>query len=84
MHQQPGDRNCANEAIGGDHWGPVQVYMAKVDDAASADGPSAGWFKVDEMGLASNNPDYWANQVLNVCISKLESLVALILTSNLF
>lgn len=25
MHQQPGDRSCANEAIGGDHWGPVLV-----------------------------------------------------------
>ena len=62
MHQQPGDRNCANEAIGGDHWGPVQVYMAKVDDAASADGSSAGWFKVDEMGLPSNNPEYWATE----------------------
>jgi hypothetical protein len=25
MHQQPGDRSCANEAIGGAHYGPVQV-----------------------------------------------------------
>jgi len=25
MHQQPGDRSCANEAIGGDHFGPVQA-----------------------------------------------------------
>ena len=25
MHQQPGDRTCANEAIGGAHYGPVIV-----------------------------------------------------------
>lgn len=25
MHQQPGDRSCANEAIGGDHYGPINV-----------------------------------------------------------
>ena len=25
MHQQPGDRSCADEAIGGDHWGPIIV-----------------------------------------------------------
>ena len=59
MHQQPDDRSCATEAIGGDHWGPVQVYMAKVDDAASDPGYDAGWFKVSEMGLPSNNPEYW-------------------------
>lgn len=28
MHQQPDDRSCANEAIGGNHYGPVIVYMA--------------------------------------------------------
>ncbi|KAL5536062.1 hypothetical protein ACEPAF_4167 [Sanghuangporus sanghuang] len=65
MHQQPGDRSCANEAIGGAHYGPMIMYMAKVDDATSAVGSDASWFKIDEMGLASNNPDYWANQVLN-------------------
>ncbi|KAL5519546.1 hypothetical protein ACEPAH_1229 [Sanghuangporus vaninii] len=65
MHQQPGDRSCANEAIGGAHYGPMIMYMAKVDDATTAVGSDASWFKIDEMGLASNNPDYWANQVLN-------------------
>lgn len=79
MHQQPNDRSCATEAIGGDHWGPinvctdlrscspftetdiiVQIYMAKVDDATTAVGSSASWFKVSDMGLPSNNPDYWA------------------------
>ena len=79
MHQQPNDRSCANEAIGGDHYGPINVcivahsfhedllrrisfkiYMAKVDDATTAVGSSAAWFKVSEMGMPSNNPDYWA------------------------
>lgn len=27
MHQQPGDRTCANEAIGGNHDGPTIVYL---------------------------------------------------------
>lgn len=47
MHQQPGDRSCANEAIGGDHFGPLQVYLSKVSDATTADG-SSGWFKIFE------------------------------------
>ena len=38
MHQQPGDRNCANEAIGGAHHGPVIIYMSKVSDATTNDG----------------------------------------------
>jgi len=65
MHQQPGQRSCANEAIGGNHFGPVLVYMAKVTDAKTASGPSANWFKVSELGLVSNNPDYFGDQVLN-------------------
>ncbi|PPQ97202.1 hypothetical protein CVT26_000712 [Gymnopilus dilepis] len=65
MHQQPGDRSCANEAIGGDHYGPVQIYMAAVDNAVTADGASANWFKISEMGLPSDNPDYWGTEVLN-------------------
>lgn len=40
--------------------------MAAVSDAKSASGSSAGWFKVSESGLVSNNPDYFAVQVLNV------------------
>ena len=30
MHQQPNDRSCANEAIGGDHFGPVIVGIIVV------------------------------------------------------
>ena len=44
----------------GDHYGPINIYMAQVDDAVTAVGSDANWFKVDEMGLPSNNPDYWA------------------------
>ncbi|KJA23211.1 lytic polysaccharide monooxygenase [Hypholoma sublateritium FD-334 SS-4] len=65
MHQQNGDRSCANEAIGGAHYGPITAYMAAVSDATSAVASSANWFKVSESGLVSNNPDYWAVQVLN-------------------
>ncbi|EIN08693.1 hypothetical protein PUNSTDRAFT_154785 [Punctularia strigosozonata HHB-11173 SS5] len=65
MHQQPNDRSCANEAIGGAHYGPMLVYMAKVDDATTAVGSDAGWFKIAEMGMPSNNPDYWGTEVLN-------------------
>ena len=33
--------------------------MAKVSNAATADGASASWFKVAQSGLVSNNPDYF-------------------------
>ncbi|KAH6906828.1 endoglucanase II [Coprinopsis sp. MPI-PUGE-AT-0042] len=54
MHAQHGDRSCRNEAIGGNHYGPVMSTWVPVD-----------WFKVSELGLVSNNPNYWAVQVLN-------------------
>ncbi|TLD14410.1 uncharacterized protein PgNI_03554 [Pyricularia grisea] len=63
MHQQPNDRSCANEAIGGNHFGPVMVYMSKVDDATSADG-SAPWFKVDEFGYDAATKT-WGTDLLN-------------------
>ncbi|GJJ15529.1 hypothetical protein Clacol_009807 [Clathrus columnatus] len=65
MHQQPASRSCATQAIGGDHYGPINVYMAKVANASTAVGSAAAWFKIDEMGLPSSNPDYWATEVLN-------------------
>ncbi|KAG8698807.1 hypothetical protein FRC08_005688 [Ceratobasidium sp. 394] len=63
MHQQPGDRSCSTEAIGGNHDGPTIIYMAKVDDASTATGSSANWFKVAETGLVSK--DYWGTDVMN-------------------
>ena len=74
--KQPGDRSCANEAIGGDHFGPVQVYMSKVSDASTADG-STGWFKVFEDTWAnvgagsSGSTDNWGTKDLNTCCGKM-------------
>ncbi|KAI1193424.1 carbohydrate-binding module family 1 protein [Nemania serpens] len=73
MHQQPKDRNCKTEAIGGAHYGPVQVYLASVSDAASADGSSASWFKIFADTWARNpsgfggDSDYWGTNDLNSC-----------------
>ncbi|KAF9565522.1 hypothetical protein CPC08DRAFT_167478 [Agrocybe pediades] len=39
--------------------------MAAVSDARTAVGSSQSWFKVAEMGMPSNNPNYWGTQVLN-------------------
>lgn len=66
MHQQPGDRSCADQAIGGDHYGPIQAYLAKVDDATTAVGYESNWFKVGELGMPSMNPDYWGTGKLSI------------------
>ncbi|KAF2691877.1 lytic polysaccharide monooxygenase [Lentithecium fluviatile CBS 122367] len=76
MHQQPGDRNCKNEAIGGAHYGPVIVYMSKVADASKADG-SSGWFKIYENGWAPANKgaadnDLWGVKDMNNCCGKVD------------
>jgi hypothetical protein len=77
MHQQPGDRNCKNEAIGGAHWGPVQVYLTKVSDATTADG-STGWFKIfsnswsKKAGGAVGDDDNWGTRDLNACCGKMD------------
>ncbi|KAH8907676.1 hypothetical protein BR93DRAFT_895234 [Coniochaeta sp. PMI_546] len=77
MHQQPGDRSCGSEAIGGAHYGPVMVYMSKVADAATADG-STGWFKIFEDGWnkkdggGAGDNDYWGVKDLNSCCGKMD------------
>ncbi|KAH8883137.1 hypothetical protein GQ53DRAFT_883146 [Thozetella sp. PMI_491] len=76
MHQQPGDRSCGSEAIGGAHWGPVNVYLTKVTDAATADG-STGWFKIFQDGWAKKgsgvgDDDYWGTRDLNACCGKMD------------
>lgn len=77
MHQQPGDRSCANEAIGGAHYGPVMVYMSKVSDASTADG-SSSFFKIfeDTWGKASStstgSDDYWGTKDLNNNCGKMD------------
>lgn len=76
MHQQPGDRSCSNEAIGGAHYGPVLVYMAAVSDAASAEGADAAWFKVFQDTWASNgtsgSDDNWGTKDLNTCCGMMD------------
>lgn len=69
MHQQPGQRDCSNEALGGNHYGPVYVYMAKVDDATTADGASASFFKVAEDTYNGTVPS-WGTEILNANCGK--------------
>ncbi|CAK7236198.1 hypothetical protein SBRCBS47491_009556 [Sporothrix bragantina] len=77
MHQQPGDRSCKSEAIGGAHYGPVMVYMTKVADASTADG-STQWFKVFEdgwtakSGAGAGDNDNWGTKDLNACCGKMD------------
>ncbi|KAJ1327398.1 lytic cellulose monooxygenase (C1-hydroxylating) [Microdochium nivale] len=72
MHQQNGERSCSNEAIGGAHYGPVQVYMSSVSDASKADG-SSSWFKIFADTWAKNSAggsgddDFWGTKDLNKC-----------------
>lgn len=76
--QQPGDRSCSNEAIGGAHYGPVQAYMTKVPDSssASADG-SSGWFKIFADTWAKNasgssgDDDSWGTKDINTCCGRM-------------
>ncbi|PBP25891.1 glycosyl hydrolase family 61 [Diplocarpon rosae] len=63
MHQHQ-SRDCAQEAIGGSHHGPVIVYMAAVTDATTADPNAAKWFKVAEEGYDVATK-VWADTTLN-------------------
>ncbi|KAF2113111.1 glycosyl hydrolase family 61-domain-containing protein [Lophiotrema nucula] len=77
MHQQPNDRSCSNEAIGGAHYGPVLVYMSKVSDALTADG-SSSFFKIFEdtwtkaTSTSSGSDDYWGTKDLNNNCGKMD------------
>lgn len=79
MHQQPNDRSTSNEAIGGAHYGPVLVYMAAVDDAASAVGSDSAWFKVFQDTWASagstGSDDNWGTKDLNTCGGKMDVVI---------
>lgn len=67
MHAQPGDRKCSQPAIGGNHYGPVLIYMAKVSDAKTAQ--SASWFKVAEDGYKGTTAS-WGTEILNANCGK--------------
>jgi cellulase len=47
MHAQIGGRSCANQAIRGNHYGPVLIHMSKVTSAAT-EVDSGSWIKLDE------------------------------------
>jgi len=74
--QQPGDRSCKNEAIGGAHYGPVTVYLTKVPDSATADGTTTQWFKIFENGWSTKggvgDNDNWGTKDLNTCCGKMD------------
>lgn len=76
MHAQAGDRSCANEAIGGQHYGPVIVYLSKVTDSSTADG-SGGWFKIFQdgwskvAGTSRGDDDNWGVKDLNKCCGRM-------------
>ncbi|KAI1848582.1 hypothetical protein JX265_011564 [Neoarthrinium moseri] len=76
IHQQPGDRSCNTEAIGGAHYGPVQAYLSKVSNSATADG-SDGFFKIYADTWAKNpsgssgDDDYWGTKDINTCCGRL-------------
>ena len=67
MHAQPGDRKCTQPAIGGAHYGPVLVYMAKVADAKTA--TSGSFFKVAEDGYSGTTAS-WGTEILNANCGK--------------
>ncbi|KAJ4369875.1 hypothetical protein N0V83_005639 [Neocucurbitaria cava] len=67
MHAQPGDRVCSQPAIGGNHYGPVLVYMAKVSDAKTA--TTGSFFKVAEDGYTGTTAS-WGTEILNANCGK--------------
>ncbi|KAI1764583.1 lytic polysaccharide monooxygenase [Hypoxylon sp. FL1150] len=81
IHQQPGDRTCATEAIGGAHYGPVQVYMASVADASTASGPTSSWFKIFADTWAKNpsgssgDDDSWGTKDISTCCGRMDVVV---------
>ncbi|GKT45162.1 putative endo-beta-1,4-glucanase D [Colletotrichum spaethianum] len=70
MHQQANDRSCDKEAIGGNHYGPVMVYLSKVADATTAEG-SSGFFKIGEYGYTPED-NVWGTDLLNENCGKFE------------
>ncbi|KAF2729078.1 beta-1,4-endoglucanase [Polyplosphaeria fusca] len=67
MHAQPGARACKDPAIGGNHYGPVLIYMAKVSDATTA--KTASFFKVAEDGYTGTTKS-WGTEILNANCGK--------------
>ncbi|KAG9047063.1 hypothetical protein FS837_003149 [Tulasnella sp. UAMH 9824] len=74
MHQQPGDRSCSTEAIGGNHDGPVIIYMAKASSTSVTNVSGLSWFKIAQEGLISAQPSSqtytWGTDDLNANCGK--------------
>ncbi|KAF2841888.1 lytic polysaccharide monooxygenase [Patellaria atrata CBS 101060] len=68
MHAQPGQRSCSQPAIGGNHYGPVLIYMGKVSDAKTANS-GVSWFKVAEDGYTGTTAS-WGTEILNANCGK--------------
>ncbi|KAI1186401.1 fungal cellulose binding domain-containing protein [Nemania serpens] len=75
MHAQPGDRSCSSDAIGGAHYGPVNVYLSQVPDATTADG-STPWYKIFADSWSSKgsvgDSDNWGTNDLNACCGRMD------------
>ncbi|TDZ22880.1 putative endo-beta-1,4-glucanase D [Colletotrichum orbiculare MAFF 240422] len=80
MHEQPSDRACGRPAIGGNHFGPVMVYLSKVSDAKTADG-SSSFFKIGEYGYTVADKT-WGTDVLNANCGKFEVTIPAGLTAG--
>jgi hypothetical protein len=74
MHAQPGARSCSQPAIGGNHYGPVLIYMAKVADAKTA--TSGSFFKVAEDGYTGTTAS-WGTEVRSSCPTHRYTLTSL-------
>jgi cellulase len=57
MHQQPSDHTCKDQAIGGNHFGPVMIYMCSVPDAKTASG-DCSWVKIAEDSYAGTTASW--------------------------
>ncbi|KAF2743333.1 lytic polysaccharide monooxygenase [Sporormia fimetaria CBS 119925] len=78
MHSHA-DRSCSQPALGGNHYGPVMVYMAKVSDAKTAQ--SGSFFKVAEDGH-SGTTQSWGTEILNANCGKKSFVVPKSLASG--
>ncbi|KAL0933731.1 endoglucanase II [Colletotrichum truncatum] len=77
MHRLPNARQCNDIVIADNHLGPVNVYLAKVNDSATIrpqDVP--GWFKIFEDTWNPNGPtgydDHWGTKDIQKCCGKLD------------
>ena len=70
-----GRKTYGSEAIGGAHYGPVNVYLSQVSDASTADG-STPWYKIFADSWSAKGSvgdgDNWGTNDLNSCCGKMD------------